>query len=134
MSDQDEITQPPLRLRGVAARGVLYGLVAVPLLGALSLFVADHYDRMTFLAVVGAFAASLAAVGILFGLFFWWTCGGDIRRCRDWRTVRSQTQAVTIAAPVLVRLGLVALVLFPGAVGLYHLVDSAGYDSWLHGT
>jgi hypothetical protein len=30
---------------------------------------------MTFLAVVGGFAASLAAVGIVFGLFFWWTCG-----------------------------------------------------------
>ncbi|MER7111331.1 DUF6336 family protein [Streptomyces sp. NPDC000229] len=134
MSDQDEITQPPLRLRDVAARGALYGLVAVPLLGALSFFVADHHDRMTFLAVIGAFAASLAAVGILFGLFFWWACGGDIRRCRDWRTVKGQTEAVTVAAPVLVRLGVLALVLFPGAVGLYHLVDSAGYDSRLYGS
>jgi predicted DNA-binding transcriptional regulator YafY len=27
-----------------------------------------------------------------------------------------------------------ALVLFPGALGLYHLVDNAAYDSWLYGS
>lgn len=133
MSAEDQITQPLLRFRDVVGRGALYGLVAVPLLGVASLFVGDHHDRMTFLAVVGGFAASLAGVGILFGLFFWWACGGDIRRCRDWRTVKGQTESVTVAAPVLLRLGVLALVLFPGAVGLYHLVDGAGYDTWLYG-
>ncbi|MFH8902755.1 DUF6336 family protein [Streptomyces coeruleorubidus] len=36
----------------VAARRALCGLAAVPLLGVASLFVGDHYDRRTFLAVV----------------------------------------------------------------------------------
>ncbi|GGR60069.1 DUF6336 family protein [Streptomyces griseomycini] len=105
----------------------------MPLLGAASLFVGDHHDRMTFLAVAGGFAAAVAVVGILIGPFFWWACGGDIRRCRDWRTVRGQAGPVTVAAPVLLRIGVLALVLFPGAFGLYHLVDGAGYDSWLYG-
>ncbi|MEW1685459.1 DUF6336 family protein [Streptomyces sp. NPDC093594] len=79
---------------------------------------------MTFLAVAGLLAAALAVSGILVGLCFWWACEGDIRRCRDWHTV---------AAPVLLRIGVLALVLLPGAFGLYHLVDGAGYDSWLYG-
>ncbi|MFF5157931.1 DUF6336 family protein [Streptomyces sp. NPDC000348] len=130
---EDAIIRPLLRIRDVAARGALYGLAAVPLLGLASLFVGDHNDRTTFLAVAGGFAAAVAVVGILIGLFFWWACGGDIRRCRDWRTVRGQAGPVTVAAPVLLRIGVLALVLFPGAFGLYHLVDDAGYDSWLYG-
>jgi NhaP-type Na+/H+ or K+/H+ antiporter len=133
MRAQDEIARPLLRLRDVVARGALAGLAAVPLLGALSLCAGDHHDRETFLAVVGGFAASLAGVGILFGLFLWWASQGDIRRCRDWRTVKNQSDAVTVAAPVMLRLGASALVLFPGAVGLYHLVDEAPYGSWLYG-
>jgi hypothetical protein len=89
-----------------------------PLLGVASLFVGDHHDRTTFLAVAGGFAAAMAVVGILIGLFFWWACAGDIRRCRDWRTVRGQAGPVTVAAPVLLRIGVLALVLFPGALGL----------------
>lgn len=117
----------------MAARGALYGRVAVPPLGGVSLFVADHHDRMTFLAVVGAFATSSAVVANLFGLLLQWTRGGDIRRCGDWRTVRGQPDSATVVAPVLVRFGAPALVLFPGAFGLYHLVDAAAYDSRLHG-
>lgn len=132
MRTEDAIIRPLLRIRDVAARGALYGLAAVPLLGAASLSV-DHHDRTTFLAVAGGFAAAVAVVGILIGLFFWWACGGDIRRCRDWRTVRGQAGPVTVAAPVLLRIGMLALVLFPGAFGLYHLVDGAGYDSRLYG-
>ncbi|MET9760059.1 DUF6336 family protein [Streptomyces sp. NPDC006372] len=133
MRTEDAVIRPLLRIRDVAARGALYGLAAVPLLGVVSLFVGDHHDRTTFLGVVGLFAAFTAVVGILIGLFFWWACGGDIRRCRDWHTVTGQAGPVTVAAPVLLRIGVLALVLFPGAFGLHHLVDSAAYDSWLYG-
>jgi hypothetical protein len=133
MRTEDAIIRPLLRIRDVAARGVLYGLAAVPLLGVASLFFGAHHDRTTFLAVAGWFAAAMAVVGILIGLFFWWACGGDIRRCRDWRTVRDQAGPVTVPAPVLLRIGVLALVLFPGAFGLHHLVDGAGFDSWLYG-
>ncbi|MDG9711391.1 DUF6336 family protein [Streptomyces sp. DH10] len=111
----------------------MYGLAAVPLLGMASLFVGDHHDRRTFLGVVGLFAVFMAVVGILLGLFFWWTCGGDIRRCRDWHTVTGQAGPITVAAPVLLRVGVLALVLCPGAFGLHFLVDGAGYGSWLYG-
>ncbi|MFD6174362.1 DUF6336 family protein [Streptomyces coeruleorubidus] len=52
MRTEDAIVRPLLRIRDVAARGGLYGLAAVPLLRVASLFVGDHYDRRTFLAVV----------------------------------------------------------------------------------
>ncbi|RST10172.1 hypothetical protein E2C00_18450 [Streptomyces sp. WAC05374] len=133
MSAENEITQPLLRFRDVVARGALYGVAAVPLLGVASLFVADHNDRETFIAVVGGFALSLAAVSSVFGLFLWWASGGDIRRCRDWRTIRGQSESITVAAPVMVRLGVLGLVMFPGAFGLYHLVDAAEYGSVLYG-
>ncbi|MFF7871089.1 DUF6336 family protein [Streptomyces qaidamensis] len=73
----------------------MYGLAAVPLLGVASLFIGNHHDRTTFLAVAGGFAAAMAVVGILIGLFFWWACGGDVRR---------QAGPVTVAAPALLRL------------------------------
>ncbi|GAA2281160.1 hypothetical protein GCM10010234_17860 [Streptomyces hawaiiensis] len=127
------IIRPLLRIRDVAARGALYGLAAVPLLGVASLLVGDHHDRRTLLGVVGLVAAFTAAVGILIGFFFWWACGGDIRRCRDWHTVSGQAGPVTVAAPVLLRVGVLALVLVPGAFGLHFLVDGAEYGSWLYG-
>ncbi|MER7406090.1 DUF6336 family protein [Streptomyces sp. NPDC000070] len=133
MRTEDAIIRPLLRIRDVATRGALYGLAAVPLLGVASLFVGDHHDRRTFLAVVGLFAAFMAVVGILLGLFFWWTCGGDIRRCRDWHTVTGQAGPITVAAPVLLRVGVLVLVLCPGAFGLHYLVDGAEYGSWLYG-
>ncbi|MEU1107103.1 DUF6336 family protein [Streptomyces tibetensis] len=133
MRTDNAIIRPLLRIRDVAARGALFGLATVPLLGVASLFLGDHHDRTTFLGVVGLFAAFTAVVGILVGLFFWWACGGDIRRCRDWHTVTGQAGPVTVAAPVLLRIGVLALVLFPGAFGLHHLVDGASYDSWLYG-
>lgn len=60
---------PLLRIRDVTARGALYGLAAVPLLAAASLFIGDHHNRLTFLAVAGMLAAALAVSGILVGLF-----------------------------------------------------------------
>ncbi|TQK42296.1 hypothetical protein FBY35_0008 [Streptomyces sp. SLBN-118] len=70
----------------------------------------------------------------MFGGLFWTAYGGDIRRWRDVRTITGQTGCVMIKAPVLVRAGVLALVLFPGALGLYHLVDNSAYDSWLYGS
>jgi hypothetical protein len=133
MRTEDTITRPLLRIRDVAARGALYGLAAVPLFGLTSLFVGDHDDRRTFLAVLGLLAAFTAVVGILVGLFFWWTCGGDIRRCRDWHTVKGQAGPITVAAPVLLRVGVLALMLSPGAFCLHFLVDGAEYGGWLYG-
>ncbi|MEV4787184.1 DUF6336 family protein [Streptomyces tuirus] len=106
-----------LRIRGVVARGALYGLAAVPLLGLASLLVGDHHDRTTFLAVVGGLAAAMAAVGILIGLFFWWACEGDNRRCRDWHTDKGQAGPVTVAAPVPLRIGVLALGCSPAPSG-----------------
>ncbi|MFF7858613.1 DUF6336 family protein [Streptomyces sp. NPDC007904] len=63
----------------------------------------------------------------------WRACEGDIRRCRDWHTVTGQAGPVTVAAPVLLRIGVLALVLIPGAFGLHDLVDGAEYGSWLYG-
>ncbi|PPS69688.1 MULTISPECIES: DUF6336 family protein [Streptomyces] len=133
MRTDDAIIRPLLRIQDVTTRGALYGLTAVPLLGVASLLVGDHHHRRTLLGVVGLVAAFIAVVGILVGLFFWWTCGGDIRRCRDWRTVTGQAGPIAVAAPVLLRIGVLALVLFPGAFGLHHLVDGAEYGSWLYG-
>ncbi|MEU3891889.1 DUF6336 family protein [Streptomyces sp. NPDC029041] len=64
----------------------------------------------------------------------WRTCGPDIRRCRDWHTVTGQAGPITVAAPVLLRVGVSALVLLPGAFGLHFLVDGAEYGSWLYGS
>ncbi|UYQ65596.1 DUF6336 family protein [Streptomyces peucetius] len=134
MTDEGGGRLPRLRFKDVVVRGAVQGLVAVVLLAVGSLFVADHHGRETFLAVVGGFAMAGSGVGVVFGGLFWAVCGGDVRRWRDWRTITGQTGAVTVMAPALVRLGVLALVLFPGAFGLYHLVDNAPYDSFLHGS
>ncbi|WAU81950.1 DUF6336 family protein [Streptomyces sp. Qhu-G9] len=133
-TDEDGVRLPRLRFTDVVLRGTVQGIAAVALLVVGMLFVADHHDRETFLAVTAGFSAVLAGTGIVFGVFFWTACGGDIRRWRDWRTITGQTGGVMIMAPTLVRVGVLALVLFPGALGLYHLVDDAAYDSWLYGS
>jgi hypothetical protein len=133
-TDQDGVRLPRLRLKDVVVRGVGHGIAAIVLLAAAMLFVTDHHDRETFLSVVAGFSAVSAGVGIVFGAFFWAVSCGDIRRWRDWRTLVGQTDAVTIMAPALVRTGVLPLVLFPGALGLYHLVDDAAYGSWLYGS
>nr|WP_268998905.1 DUF6336 family protein [Streptomyces bellus] len=56
-----------------------------------------------------------------------------MRRCRDWHTVTGQAGPLLVAAPVLLRVGVLALVLFPGAFGLHTLVNGAEYGSWLYG-
>ncbi|WP_220450458.1 DUF6336 family protein [Streptomyces flaveus] len=133
-TDEEGVRLPRLRFKDVVVRGAVQGIAAVALLFIGTLFVADHHDRETFLAVVGGFSMVFAGVGIVVGVWFWTACSGDIRRWRDWRTITGQYEGVTIMAPVLVRAGVLALVLFPGALGLYHLVDNAAYDSWLYGS
>lgn len=133
-TNEEGVRLPRLRFTVVVVRGAVQGVAAVALLCVGMFFVADHHDRVTFLAVVSGFSAVFAGVGIVFGGFFWAVCLGDIRRWRDWRTITGQTGAVTIMAPALVRAGVLALVLFPGGLGLYHLVDNAAYDSWLYGS
>ncbi|MGI5430798.1 DUF6336 family protein [Streptomyces sp. CA-179760] len=63
MRTEDAIIRPLLRIRDVAVCGALYGLAAVPQPGVASLFVGDHHDRTTFLAVAGGFAAAMAGSG-----------------------------------------------------------------------
>lgn len=127
MRTENSIIQPLLRLREVATRGALYGLAAIPLLAVACLCVSDHHDRRTFPGVVGFLAAFMAVTATPVGLLFWWACGGDIRRCRDWHTV-------TVAAPVLVRAGVLALVLCPGVFGLHFLVDNSEYGGFWYGS
>ncbi|MEU1696251.1 DUF6336 family protein [Streptomyces hirsutus] len=134
LTDEEGIRLPRLRFRDVIVRGAVHGIAAVVLLAVCSLLVADHHDRETFLAVVGGFAMVGSGVCIVFGGFFWAVCGKDVRRWRDWRTITGQTAAVTVMGPALVRTGVLALVLFPGAYGLYHLVNNAPYDSFLYGS
>ncbi|MFG2030475.1 DUF6336 family protein [Streptomyces sp. NPDC048825] len=133
-TDEDGVRLPRLRFKDVVVRGAAQGIAAVALLFIGTLFVADHHDRETFLAVVAGFSMVLAGIGIVVGVCFWTACSGDIRRLRDWGTITSQSESATIVAPVFVRAGVLALVLFPGALGLYHLVDNAAYDSWLYGS
>ncbi|WP_251022026.1 DUF6336 family protein [Streptomyces sp. ISL-10] len=127
MTDEDGVRLPRLRFKDVVVRGAVHGIAAVALLAVGCLFVTDHHDRETFLAVVAGFAMVGSGVGIVFGGLFWAACAGDVRRWRDWRTITGQTGGVMITAPALVRMGVLALVLFPGALGLYHLVDNAPY-------
>ncbi|MGX6744755.1 DUF6336 family protein [Streptomyces xantholiticus] len=134
VTDEDGVRLPRLRLEGVVVRGAAQGIAAVALLSVAMLFVTDHHDRETFLSVAAGLSAVSAGVGVVIGAFFWAVCSGDIRRRRDWRTVTGQTEGVTIMAPALVRTGVLALVLFPGALGLHHLVDNAGYNTWLYGS
>ncbi|MDQ1007208.1 hypothetical protein QFZ82_001693 [Streptomyces sp. V4I23] len=132
-TDEDGVRLPRLRFKDVVVRGAVQGIAAVVLLAVVSLFVPDHHDRETFLAVVAGFAMVGSGVCIVFGGFFWAVCGGDVRRWCDWRTITGQTEAVTVMGPALFRLGVLALVLFPGAFGLYEVVDNAPYDSWMYG-
>ncbi|MGW1138946.1 DUF6336 family protein [Streptomyces zhihengii] len=132
-TDADGVRLPRLRVRDVVLRGAAHGTAAVPVLAAGMLLVTGHHDRETFLAVVAGFAIIGAAVCLLFGALLWAVSGRDVRRWRDWRTITGQGGAVTIMGPALVRTGMLALVLFPGALGLYELVDAAAYDSFLYG-
>jgi hypothetical protein len=130
--DDDGVLVPRLRLGNVLLRGLVYGAGGAALSTIGMLFYGDHSDRMDYLAVVGGLSL-LAGGGLVIGLFFWLMCRRDIRRMRDWRTIKGQYDSVNAAAPVLVRLGAFGLVVLAASYGLYDVVDDAPYDSWLYG-
>ncbi|MFJ8085884.1 DUF6336 family protein [Streptomyces sp. NPDC096205] len=130
--DDEGVLSPRLRLGNVVLRGAMFGAVGAVVAAMAALVVGDHHDRMEFLAVVGGLCLVGGGFFLLIGLYFWSACGGDIRRVRDWRSVTSQFDGPTLVAPVLVRLGALALVVAPAAFGLYDLVDGASYGSWLY--
>ncbi|MER5227458.1 DUF6336 family protein [Streptomyces flaveus] len=130
--NEEGVRLPRLRLRDVFLRGALFGLGGAVVVAVAALAIGDHHDRTEFLAVAGGISLIFGAGLVLIGAFFWTACAGDIRRCRDWRTLTGQTEAPTVVAPVCMRLGMLALVVAPAAIGMYHAVDLAPYDSWLH--
>ncbi|WP_121746170.1 DUF6336 family protein [Streptomyces sp. E2N166] len=129
--DQDGVMLPRLRPADVARRGVVFGLLGVVPLVVATLSVSGHSDRRDFLAVVGALVL-FGAIFLVIGAGFWWASAGDIRRVRDWRTLTGQAASATIVGPVFLRSGLFLVVLVAAALGLYQLVDTAPYDSWLY--
>lgn len=129
---RDGVRTPRLRLWDVVRRGALYGAGAAAVLCLGALLVVGPDDRATFIGVVGVL--SLVAGGMLLasGLFFWLCSRDDIRRWRDWRTVKGQYDSVGVFAPGCLRSGVTLLVIAPAALGLADLIDRASYDSWLN--
>ncbi|MGR3934353.1 DUF6336 family protein [Streptomyces sp. BRA346] len=133
-SGERRIIEPRLRVRDVLLRGALHGLASIVVLLIAMWCVGDHNDREEFIAVVGGFALVFGGVFVVFGALFWACSGGDIRRWRDFRSITSQWEGITIMAPAMVRCGVMALVLAPAAYWLYGLVDEAAIGSWLYGS
>lgn len=129
--DEDGVISPRLRPGEVARRAALFGLLGVVIVVVTTLSIADHGDRQDFLALVAALSL-LGALFLVIGGGFWWASAGDIRRWRDWHTITGQAASVTLVGPVFLRSGVFLLVLGAAGFGLYHLVDAASYDSWLH--
>jgi hypothetical protein len=129
--DGEGVLVPRLRLGNVLLRGAMFGVVGAVALAMAMLFIGDHSERMDFLIGAGVLSFILGGQ-LVFGLWFWPLCRDDIRRVRDWRTIKSQFESVNVTAPVLVRLGTTGVVVLAASFGLYHLVDNAPYDSWLY--
>jgi hypothetical protein len=129
--DQDGVMLPRLRPAGVVRRGVTFGLLGVVPLVVVVLSIGDHSDRQDFLAVF-SMAGLLGAIFLVIGAGFWWASAQDVRRLRDWSTLKTQADSITIVGPLFLRSGLCLLVLGAAALGLYHLVDAAPYGSWLY--
>ncbi|KKD07828.1 DUF6336 family protein [Streptomyces sp. WM6386] len=129
---RDGVRTPRLRLWDVVRRGALYGAGAAAVLCLGAFFVVDPDDRAALLGAVGFLALVTGGFFLAGGLFFWLCSRDDIRRWRDWRTVRSQSDAVTVFAPGCVRFAVAELVIAPAALGLADLIDRASYNSWLN--
>jgi hypothetical protein len=127
------VIEPRLRLTGVLLRGALFGVAAVPLVAAVTLVIGDHEARLTFTAVTAGFSLIGSIVFGLIGGFYWLCSRGDIRRWRDWRTLRGRYAGVSVLGPTLLRLAAVGLPLAAGALLLYAAVDAGSAPAWLSG-
>ncbi|MFI9150159.1 DUF6336 family protein [Streptomyces sp. NPDC053367] len=130
--DDEGVLSPRLRLGSVVLRGAMFGVVGATVAAVAALAEGDHDERLEFLAGVSGMCLIGGGFLLLIGLYFWSACDGDLRRVRDWRSVTSQWEGPTVVTPVFVRLGALALVVAPAAIGLYQLVDGAPYGSWLY--
>ncbi|WP_193515059.1 DUF6336 family protein, partial [Streptomyces griseoloalbus] len=124
--DQNGVMLPRLRPAGVVRRGVIFGLLGVVPLVVVVFSIGDHSDRQDFLAVF-SMAGLLGAIFLVIGVGFWWASSQDVRRLRDWSTLKTQADSITVVGPLFLRSGLFLLVLGAAALGLYHLVDAAPY-------
>ncbi|MGV9450190.1 DUF6336 family protein [Streptomyces sp. NPDC003635] len=132
--DRDGVITPRLRLGNVLLRGSLFGLFAAVLLVVAGLlFVSDHHDREEGFAVFGILMLILGAGFLLMGLFFWLLSRDDIRRFRDWGTVTTQADSITLIGPAFVRVGLLGLILGLAGLAISGLVEQASYGSWIYG-
>ncbi|WAZ22416.1 DUF6336 family protein [Streptomyces cinnabarinus] len=132
--DRDGVITPRLRLRDVLLRGSLFGLFAAALVVVAGLlFVGDHSDREEGFVVFGFLMLIFGAGFLLMGLFFWLVSRDDIRRFRDWGTITTQADSITIIGPSFVRVGLLGLILGLAGLAIAGLVEQASYGSWIYG-
>ncbi|MGA4858998.1 DUF6336 family protein [Streptomyces koyangensis] len=122
------VIEPRLTLRQVIVRGALYGVASVIVCAVVALCVPGHEDRVSFLYRTGFVAVVCAVVFLLYGVGFWQ--GDDIRRLRDWRTAEGTLGTYAVMVPAIVRCGVLALVLAPGAFGLANLAQVLG--GWIY--
>jgi uncharacterized protein DUF6336 len=125
---------PRLRFGPVLLRGLLCGVATIPVGAVPALLVSRHGDRLTFLSVTGFVGWIVAGVGLAFGGFYWLCSRGDVRRWRDWRTLRGRYGGVSILGPTLVRVGGWGVTSGAGQILLYLAVSAAPYGGWLYGT
>ncbi|MCP9997178.1 DUF6336 family protein [Streptomyces werraensis] len=105
--DREGVRLPRLRPVEVARRGVVFGLLGVVPLVLVTASISDHSDREEFLAVFSALAI-FGALFLVTGAGFWWLSKEDIRRLRDWSTIITQADSVTIIGPIFLRSGCVS--------------------------
>lgn len=122
---RDGVRTPRLRLWDVVRRGALYGAGAAVVLCLGPFLVVDPDDRTVLLGVVGFLSLITGGLFLVIGLYFWMGSRDDIRRWRDWRTVKGQYDGITVFAPTCLRLGVAMLVIAPAALGLVDLIDRA---------
>ncbi|PCG81605.1 hypothetical protein CIB93_34565 [Streptomyces sp. WZ.A104] len=127
------VLEPRLRLGGVAVRGAAYGAGAAICVTVATFALGEHEDRVDLLDATAFLGLVTGSVLLVTGLFFWACSGGEVLRWRDFFTTRAPDEVVAIAAPSLVRVGLLLLVPVPVALGLGEIVASAARGSWLGG-